>query len=158
MNTDKFRVIIILVIILISGSCARTGDKGQTCLEISKDGHTLLEDGNPFFWMGDTGWFLFTLSPGEVDQYFQNRVENKFDVIQMMVTRRNFNDPDEAELALIDHLAGGLEAGHRGYNLMTIHPDGWKSSSENFHSLHVICTRQMFSILREMKVLGMTGC
>ena len=42
--------------------------------------------------------------------------------------------PDERELNLIDNLARGLEAGHGGMHLMTIHPDGWKSSSEHFHN------------------------
>jgi len=236
MNANKIRILIISVIILIGESCITSGDKYQTCLEISQDGHGLLKDGKPFFWMGDTGWFLFSLSPEKVDKYFQNRVANKFNVIQMMVTRRNFNspdftpnykgdlpfdsldpvkfneqyfahideivekareydlilvmaptwgpvldqifsvqkpeiardfgymlgerykddpnviwivcgeyhkvawdsekgseDPDEDELTLIDSLAAGLEAGHRGSNLMTIHPTGWRSSSENFH-------------------------
>jgi hypothetical protein len=43
------------------------------------------------------------------------------------------SDPDEKELALIENLARGLKEGHGGAHLMTIHPDGWKSSSEHFH-------------------------
>lgn len=205
-------------------------------LEISNDGHYLLRDGKPYFWLADTGWYLFTLSPDDVDYYFQNRVKHQFNTIQMMVINRPFHDPDyrpnfrgdipfesteplklnekyfehidliiekaeqynlvmvlfpiwgqmikqifsvddpdkiyeygyllgkryrnykhviwsvsgeyqkiawvrekdnkipnPAEMALLEHLAQGLEAGHRGKNLMTIHPDGWKSSSEHFH-------------------------
>ncbi|MGE0372705.1 MAG: DUF4038 domain-containing protein [Gammaproteobacteria bacterium] len=38
------------------------------------------------------------------------------------------------ELGLIEALATGLEAGHGGANLMTIHPTGNRSSSEHFHA------------------------
>jgi len=207
-------------------------------LKIDKNGHSLLKNGKPFFWMGDTGWLLFTQSLGDVDYYFQDRIANGFNVIQIMVTNRQFNasefaknykgelpfeglspvklnenyfkhidaivekaeeyglvlamapiwgtvmdqvfsiedsdraydfgkllgkrykkyknviwivcgeyhkvawdtekmkpdsKPDQKEIELIESLANGLEAGHKGANLMTIHPTGWKSSSDNFH-------------------------
>jgi hypothetical protein len=43
------------------------------------------------------------------------------------------SNPDEKELVLIENLARGLWEGHAGAHLMTIHPDGWRSSSEHFH-------------------------
>lgn len=41
--------------------------------------------------------------------------------------------PTYRELALVNALAEGLESGHEGAHLMTIHPDGSRSSSEHFH-------------------------
>lgn len=41
--------------------------------------------------------------------------------------------PNAREIALIEALAAGLEDGHGGANLMTIHPDAGRSSSEHFH-------------------------
>lgn len=41
------------------------------------------EDGNSFFWLGDTAWELFhKLSREEADLYLSNRAERKFNVIQ----------------------------------------------------------------------------
>ncbi|HZK62042.1 MAG TPA: DUF4038 domain-containing protein, partial [Anaerovoracaceae bacterium] len=51
-----------------------TSKKVGTGLQISKDGHSLLKDGKPYFWMGDTGWLLFTQSPGDVDYFFEDRL------------------------------------------------------------------------------------
>lgn len=42
--------------------------------------------GEPFFWLGDTGWLLFTkLDRKETIQYLDNRKERGFNVIQVMV-------------------------------------------------------------------------
>lgn len=56
-------------------------------LKISKDGHFFqTSDGQPFFWLGDTGWLLFTnLNESEVDQYLDDRQEKGFNVIQAML-------------------------------------------------------------------------
>ena len=44
------------------------------------------ENGNPFFWMGDTGWLLFSkLSREEADDYLEDRAMKGFSVIQVMV-------------------------------------------------------------------------
>ncbi len=241
----KFQSILalsLIFILLFANSCrndmkSRMQDKGV--LSVSSDGHSLLKDGKPFFWMGDTGWHLFKLSPEDVDYYFQEWVRHQFNVIQMMVTSREFNkpdfrpnyrgdqpfesldpvrlnenyfahidtivakaekynlvlalvpswgtvldqifsvgdptkaydygyllekrdkgnknitwivcgeyhkvawetkkrkpdsNPDERELNLLENLAQGLEEGHQGAILMTIHPTGWVSSTEHFHN------------------------
>ncbi|MFR9166246.1 MAG: glycoside hydrolase family 140 protein [Dysgonomonas sp.] len=40
-------------------------------------------DGKPFFWLGDTGWLLFSkLTHEEAELYFKNRQEKGFNVIQ----------------------------------------------------------------------------
>ena len=44
------------------------------------------ENGDPFFWLGDTGWLLFSkLSREEAQKYLDNRAEKGFNVIQVMV-------------------------------------------------------------------------
>jgi hypothetical protein len=43
-------------------------------------------DGKPFFWLGDTGWLLFTkLTDKETDQYLTDRQQKGFNVIQVML-------------------------------------------------------------------------
>ena len=43
-------------------------------------------DGNPFFWLGDTGWLLFTkCSREETIHYLGTRQQQGFNVIQAMV-------------------------------------------------------------------------
>ena len=44
------------------------------------------ENGDPFFWLGDTGWLLFSvLNREEAEQYLSNREKHGFNVIQVMV-------------------------------------------------------------------------
>ncbi len=44
------------------------------------------ENGKPFFWLGDTGWLLFTkLDRENGEKYLENRREKGFDVIQAML-------------------------------------------------------------------------
>ncbi len=44
------------------------------------------ENGKPFFWLGDTGWLLFTkLNREEAVKYLSNRAKKGFNVIQAMV-------------------------------------------------------------------------
>lgn len=42
--------------------------------------------GNPFFWLGDTGWLLFSkLNREEAEQYLEDRRKKGFTVVQVMV-------------------------------------------------------------------------
>jgi hypothetical protein len=44
------------------------------------------EVGNPFFWLGDTAWLLFTkLTREEAQKYFEDRRQKGFNVVQVMV-------------------------------------------------------------------------
>lgn len=56
-------------------------------LKVSKDGHYFqTSDGQPFFWLGDTGWLLFTnLNESEIDHYLTDRQQKGFNVIQLML-------------------------------------------------------------------------
>lgn len=56
-------------------------------LKVSDNDRFLVqENGDPFFWLGDTGWLLFSsLTREEADQYLSNREQHGFNVIQVMV-------------------------------------------------------------------------
>lgn len=43
------------------------------------------ENGKPFFWMADTAWLLHKLSQKELQQYFADRHEKDFNVVQLQV-------------------------------------------------------------------------
>ena len=56
-------------------------------LRVSDNGRFLqFENGEPFFWLGDTGWLLFKkLDRTEAELYFEDRKNKGFNVIQAMV-------------------------------------------------------------------------
>jgi hypothetical protein len=56
-------------------------------LQATKNGHYLqFADGQPFFWLGDTGWELFhRLTLPEIKHYLDNRSAKGFTVIQAVV-------------------------------------------------------------------------
>ncbi|TXK23454.1 DUF4038 domain-containing protein [Pontibacter qinzhouensis] len=65
-----------------------TADSGAVGkLKISDDGRYFTkENGDPFFWLGDTGWLLFgKLNREDAELYLENRREKGFNVIQVMV-------------------------------------------------------------------------
>ena len=55
-------------------------------LHVSDNGRFLeYESGKLFFWLGDTGWLLFTkLTREDADKYLNNRMNKGFNVIQVM--------------------------------------------------------------------------
>ena len=82
----------ILALVLACGvSCERPvpTNTGVICkdLSISSNGRYFQDtDGNPFFWMGDTGWLLFKrLDRKEAEKYLEDRKQKGFNVIQVMV-------------------------------------------------------------------------
>ena len=56
-------------------------------LKVSENKHFLVtESGEPFFWLGDTGWELFhRLTREEADRYLRNRAAKGFTVIQAVI-------------------------------------------------------------------------
>jgi len=56
-------------------------------LKISENPHYFAtEEGDPFFWLGDTGWLLFgKLNREETEKYLEDRKVKGFNVIQVMV-------------------------------------------------------------------------
>jgi hypothetical protein len=71
-------------------------DTAMSLLQVSENQRFLQdEQGDPFFWLGDTGWLLFSkLSREEAESYLDDRVSKGFNVIQAMVIHnvelRNF--------------------------------------------------------------------
>jgi hypothetical protein len=59
----------------------------QAQLRVSPNKRFLIkENGEPFFWLGDTAWELFhRLNREEADLYLKNRLDKKFSVIQAVV-------------------------------------------------------------------------
>lgn len=77
---------IFLILLTICLSC-ESPKSTLPLLSVSDNGHFLMtEDGAPFFWLGDTGWLLFSkLNREEADAYMTNRARLGFNVIQVMV-------------------------------------------------------------------------
>lgn len=79
----------ILLIILLAAACTSTFKKEASVgkLRISDNGKFFAkENGEPFFWLGDTGWLLFAkLNREDAEQYLENRRQKGFNVIQAMV-------------------------------------------------------------------------
>lgn len=56
-------------------------------LKVSSNSHYFITaDGKPFFWLGDTGWLAFSrLDRAGIDQYFKDRKDKGFNMVQIMV-------------------------------------------------------------------------
>jgi hypothetical protein len=81
-------VLLITTMMLISLACQQVEqDSGIPLLEITENSRFFQDDsGNPFFWLGDTGWLLFTrLTREEAQSYLEDRAAKGFNVIQVMV-------------------------------------------------------------------------
>lgn len=74
---------------LLAAGCSmdKKAEQKTGKLKVSENGRYLVrENGEPFFWLGDTGWLLFgKLSREEADKYLDDRSKKGFNVIQVMV-------------------------------------------------------------------------
>ncbi|GGE49677.1 hypothetical protein GCM10011413_14800 [Pedobacter psychrotolerans] len=72
---------------LIAFGCKEKPHFGDKSLLISENGRYLTTgNGEPFFWLGDTGWLLFSkLNREEANTYLEDRKQKGFNVIQVMV-------------------------------------------------------------------------
>lgn len=79
-----------LTITCLSFCLAPAQKKLQRQLQISSNGRYFTnEKGDPFFWLGDTGWLLFgKLTREEAEQYLEDRRQKGFNVIQVMVLHK----------------------------------------------------------------------
>jgi Protein of unknown function (DUF4038)/Putative collagen-binding domain of a collagenase len=84
--TTKYGVFFILLAGLSAAGDASCGEAAG--LHISGNGrYFVTEDGQPFFWQGDTEWELFHLfSLADAKEFLLNRRNQGFNVIQVMVT------------------------------------------------------------------------
>lgn len=73
-------------------------------LRVSANGHFLMtEKGEPFFWLGDTGWLLLTrLTREAAEQYLENRRRKGFNVIQVMVVHGTHDVDVYGDSALVE--------------------------------------------------------
>lgn len=83
---------LVIILLLILASCTQKQhledkDSELSKLQVSENKRYLVtSDGKPFFWLGDTGWFLFfRLDREESDQYLEDRRSKGFNVIQVML-------------------------------------------------------------------------
>ncbi|MBI4166966.1 MAG: glycoside hydrolase family 140 protein, partial [Acidobacteria bacterium] len=87
---------------------ANAADDLTKPIRVSPDGHFLVQpDGEPFFWLGDTGWAIFErLTREETDEYLKDRANKGFTVIQAVAIGGPFDRLDVpnryGELALIE--------------------------------------------------------
>ncbi len=84
----RTRLSVFLTCLLLVMSCNTVGKTElYPVLRISENKRFLVaESGEPFFWLGDTGWLLFTkLNREEAEKYFEDRRQKGFNVIQVMV-------------------------------------------------------------------------
>ncbi len=95
----------ILSIMMLLVSCS-SDSLSSLCgeLKVSDSGRSLERiNGDPFFWLGDTGWLLFSkLSREEAELYLDDRRSKGFNVIQVMVihnTERAVNVYGDSALA-----------------------------------------------------------
>ncbi|MCB0638557.1 MAG: glycoside hydrolase family 140 protein [Lewinella sp.] len=73
-------------------------------LQVSDNGRFLMtETGEPFFWLGDTGWLLFAkLDRAEAARYLDDRAAKGFNVIQVMVLHQLEIANAYGDAALVD--------------------------------------------------------
>lgn len=80
-------VVKLLLISMLLGACAEEQARQEMKLKVAP-GQRYFTDGDdkPFFWLGETGWLLFSkLNREEAVQYLDTRKEQGFNVIQVMV-------------------------------------------------------------------------
>ncbi len=86
---NKFCSISLLMLLLSIAGMTNVVAQTKTLprLAISPGGHFLItKDGKPFFWLGDTGWLLFSkLDREEAGRYLDDRKEKGFNVIQAVL-------------------------------------------------------------------------
>tara|TARA_R110002050_G_scaffold53118_2_gene120871 strand:- start:130320 stop:131723 length:1404 start_codon:yes stop_codon:yes gene_type:complete len=89
--TKKIKLFIAASLVAVMVSCKETKKEVAEIdtfpqLKISENGHYFqTEKGKPFFWLGDTGWLTFNkLNRAEIKQYFKDRKEKEYNVIQIM--------------------------------------------------------------------------
>ncbi|MBN2313959.1 MAG: DUF4038 domain-containing protein, partial [Sedimentisphaerales bacterium] len=75
-------LIALFSLIIIVVGCQNTQQFHFTTSE-----HHMLNNGQPFFWLGDTAWMLVKRSPDDVRHYMKNRSDKGFTVVQIMGVR-----------------------------------------------------------------------
>jgi len=88
LNMKRIALLLIVFLTGVNSGCPPAGNPVKSsALQVASNQRFLTDEkGNPFFWLGDTGWLLFgKLTREETEQYLENRKEKGFNVIQVMV-------------------------------------------------------------------------
>jgi Protein of unknown function (DUF4038)/Putative collagen-binding domain of a collagenase len=129
-NIGFYQKFLFFVCLLFLSNILMAQKSDLSPLRVSADGHFMeKENGEPFFWLGDTAWRLFAnLDSTEIKQYFKQRKEQGFNVIQcsllhggiqeknaygeMAFHEKNLDKPNEKFWKNIDYvLQKGTESG-----------------------------------------------
>lgn len=83
-------VLVLLAVSISMSNHARAqtseASAGNAGLKISDNGRYFVQDGKPFFWLGDAVWSMFTLySKEEAEEYMERRRQQGFSVLQFMI-------------------------------------------------------------------------
>lgn len=80
------RIFLFVGLIFLFASCKQKEELVEMGLKVNAEGRYFETDsGEPFFWLGDTGWLIIKkLSREEALTYLDNRAEKGFNVIQVM--------------------------------------------------------------------------
>ena len=84
----RMKKILVFLFVFVIFSCAEKQaiEVKTHPLTVSENGHFLLKDGNPFFWLGDTAWELFhRLNREEAEKYLDTRAAQGFNIFQAVV-------------------------------------------------------------------------
>ncbi len=100
-----FRLVVVSA--LLSLATIVTGQQTQP-FHFTMSGHHLLNNGKPFFWLGDTAWLLVKRNPEDVQYYMTHRSNKGFTIIQMMAIRVNHHVPKESDKRPMRNYAGEL--------------------------------------------------
>lgn len=100
----KYLLYLIPALFLFSCKPEMKKEEGMPLLKVSENGHYITTtSGDPFFWLGDTGWLLFTkLNREEAEKYLEDRKEKGFNVIQVMVLHTLGAVNSYGDTALVD--------------------------------------------------------
>lgn len=92
----RFKIACAIAALMALVAPAQAADDLSRPIRVSPDGHFLTKpDGEPFFWLADTGWSLFTrLTREEADDYLRDRATKGFTVIQAVAAGSPLDDWD----------------------------------------------------------------
>lgn len=78
--------ILLLLLLPLLFRCSSKQDELPLLKIAENDRFLMTEEGDPFFWLGDTGWLLFKkLDREEATEYLADRKEKGYNVIQVML-------------------------------------------------------------------------
>jgi hypothetical protein len=88
-------VLVCMALTLVAVTAAPAQEDPRLLIRAADEGHTLADGaGEPFFWLGDTGWTLLTsLWPEEAEVYLEDRRQKGFNVVQCILASGS-GEPD----------------------------------------------------------------